>query len=538
MGVQPPTLTLNLFDDVALTAVIEQTARTASGYSLSGRIAGTEPGSVTLVVNGDVLAGTVRTLSATYTIRATAGGMYSIRQIDPSAFPSESEPLVPPSDPPRSDRVRPISPPRAEPPRLGDDPRTAHEMDDGSQVHVLVFYTPAARRAEGGVAAMRALIDLMEAETNQAYAASGVIQRIRLVGTAEVSYLEHASAKDDLAHLRVKSDGEMDEVHALRDQYAADFVHLIVDRDAGGDWDVCGRAFRMRSFDTVSSFEEFAFGLTDYRCGGDTFAHELGHGMGLKHDRYAEREALDDPSATPYGYGYVNQRAFVAGAPASSRWRTIMAIFEQCDDAGFASCGKLLRFSNPQQTFNGDPLGVPGSAPSLSITGPSDARRRLNDARMIFSNFRVGLCVSAEPFAAVHLQAQNGQYIVAERNGGGAVSANRSSAGAWETFHITGGSGDCVRSGDAVSIHTSDGFYFRAEGGGGSTLDATATGAGPWETFVIRRAGGDGTIRSGDFVALQTPTGHYVVAELGGGSLVNANRTGIGSWETFVVSVH
>ena len=96
---------------------------------------------------------------------------------------------------------------------------------------------------------MRALIDLMEAETNQAYAASGVIQRIRLVGTAEVSYLEHASSKDDLAHLRVKSDGEMDEVHALRDQYAADFVHLIVDRDAGGDWDVCGRAFRMRSFD-------------------------------------------------------------------------------------------------------------------------------------------------------------------------------------------------------------------------------------------------------------------------------------------------
>ena len=99
--------------------------------------------------------------------------------------------------------------------------------------------------------------------------------------------------------------------------------------------------------------------------------------------RYAEREALDDPSATPYGYGYVNQRAFVAGAPASSRWRTIMAIFEQCDDAGFASCGKLLRFSNPQQTFNGDPLGCSGLRTVVeyyrAIGCQATAQRRAND---------------------------------------------------------------------------------------------------------------------------------------------------------------
>ncbi len=50
-------------------------------------------------------------------------------------------------------------------------------MDDGSLVDVFVFHTPAARKAEGGSAAITALIDLMASETNQAYAANGVIHR-------------------------------------------------------------------------------------------------------------------------------------------------------------------------------------------------------------------------------------------------------------------------------------------------------------------------------------------------------------------------
>ena len=50
-------------------------------------------------------------------------------------------------------------------------------------VDVAVFYTPAAREAAGGAAAIAAGIDLMVAETNQTYAASGVHHRLRLVET-------------------------------------------------------------------------------------------------------------------------------------------------------------------------------------------------------------------------------------------------------------------------------------------------------------------------------------------------------------------
>ena len=92
----PPSgvLTLNLFDDAVFTALIERTAPTFSGgRSLSGRLAGIETGTMTLVVNGDVVAGTVRTPEATYRVRPAAGGLHTISQIDPAQLPPLGEPL-------------------------------------------------------------------------------------------------------------------------------------------------------------------------------------------------------------------------------------------------------------------------------------------------------------------------------------------------------------------------------------------------------------------------------------------------------------
>ena len=238
-GAPAPTLTLNLFDDVTLVAVIEQSTPTASGYALAGRIDGAELfGTLTLVVNGDVVAGTVQTLSAAYTIRTTSTGQHVIREVDTSALPPEAEPLLPPENPPASDRIQPITPPSTRPPRATVDQAIAGG-DDGSQIDVLVLYTPAARRGEGGERAIRALIDLMTAETNHAFARTGVIQRVALVGVKEVDYVEH-SMKGALDHLIETTDGQMDEVHAMRDDRAADLVHLIVDRD--DDFEFCGIA--------------------------------------------------------------------------------------------------------------------------------------------------------------------------------------------------------------------------------------------------------------------------------------------------------
>ena len=129
-------------------------------------------------------------------------------------------------------------------------------------------------------------------------------------------------------------------------------------------WNDCGIALRPG-----------AFSLTPQGCGSRSFAHELGHNMGLQHDRYQVHHREDGLSAHP-AYGYVNQRGVTAGARRSTRWLAIMAYRRQCSDV-YAGCSLLLRFSNPGQSYNGDPLGIPFGRGS-GVTGPSDAVAVLN----------------------------------------------------------------------------------------------------------------------------------------------------------------
>ncbi len=225
-------------------------------------------------------------------------------------------------------------------------------------IDIAVVYTPTAREAAGGAAGIEAEIDLWIAETNQAYAASGVDLRLALVDRSEVAYTETGS--QDVYRLRDPSDGHLDEVHALRDRVGADLVHLIVAESS-----VCGIAADIGS----------VFGLTVLECGGIVFAHEIGHNLGLRHDRFHVQLSEDGAASHP-AYGYVNQGMFGAAAPPSSRWATIMSYSTQCGLAD-ARCSRLPRFSNPRQRFDGDPLGVAFGVGS-GVTGAADAAAVLN----------------------------------------------------------------------------------------------------------------------------------------------------------------
>ena len=90
----PGGLTLNLFDGASFTGLVQSVAPTFSGgYSLAGPMAGVEMGAITLVVNGDVLAGTVRTPEATYRIQPAGGGLHVVSQVGPSRLPPLGEPI-------------------------------------------------------------------------------------------------------------------------------------------------------------------------------------------------------------------------------------------------------------------------------------------------------------------------------------------------------------------------------------------------------------------------------------------------------------
>ena len=251
-------------------------------------------------------------------------------------------------------------------------------------IDVAVVYTPAAREAAGGTAAIEALIDLRVAETNGAYHASGVQLRLALAAREEVDYVESGDARVDMERLSEPSDGYLDSVHDLRDRAGADLVHLIVsESNFGGQ----GQRPGVFSFCIVT--------YPDSSC----FAHELGHNMALRHERYEQSIKRDwgggvltpDPA-----YGYVNQRAFRTGAPESSRWRTIMAYGTQCDDADFR-CNRLLRFSNPRQQHDGDPLGVPQEPANRDVDGPADAVAVLNATGPAVALWRDGPAAANRP---------------------------------------------------------------------------------------------------------------------------------------------
>ena len=226
--------------------------------------------------------------------------------------------------------------------------------EENRTVDVAVVYTPAARDEAGGTEAVEAGIDLMIAATNQAFRDSGVSTRVALVARSETRYAETGDAYVDLPRFRVPADGYMDEIHAMRERVGADLVHLIV-----GETNVGGLAWRPG-----------AFGLSGWP--GGAVPHELGHNLGLRHDRY-EVSTGHDLSPDP-AYGYVNPQALVAGAPKSDQWRTVMSYSDQCREE-FTWCPWLPRFSNPRQRYNGDRMGVPfdDEAVSPGLIGPADA---------------------------------------------------------------------------------------------------------------------------------------------------------------------
>lgn len=152
-----------------------------------------------------------------------------------------------------------------------------------------------------------------------------------------VGYVESGDFGTELSRLRSKTDGHMDQVHGLRDQYGADLVALIIDNNQ-----YCGIAYLMTTLSP--GFESNAFSVTWYQCatGNYSFGHELGHNMGCAHDRQNASGGV-----FPYSFGY---RFFGQGG---GQYRTIMA---------YAPGTRIQRFSNPDVLFDGTPTGRPVGA--------------------------------------------------------------------------------------------------------------------------------------------------------------------------------
>ncbi len=335
---------LNLFEDAEFDWIVRRAAATAGGYSLSGPLAGVEAGTATLVANGGMVVGSAWTPEAEYRIR-TVGRTQIVERVDPSRWPACDGTFKVGAALPGGATARVSS---------------ADAPDDGSEIDLLVVYTPHGRRKVGGHRAMLAEIDHEVAWANEALAASGAAHRARLVGAAEVDYRQPDDTRA-LAHLAIQGDGHMDEVHALRDRLAADAVVLKT------AW--IGGAYGLLFPDNPRSVA--SFGAADVGGNPSAIAHVLGHVMGAHHDR----ESYNGNLPFPYSHGY--ELPDVRRDGVYPYW-TIMG----------SSGGNMPRFSNPRQRFRGVALGVPGDEPSSRVDGPADAVRSMDETRRLVANHR------------------------------------------------------------------------------------------------------------------------------------------------------
>ncbi|MDX1421191.1 MAG: cadherin-like domain-containing protein [Rubricoccaceae bacterium] len=214
----------------------------------------------------------------------------------------------------------------------------------GEPLDLLVLYSPAVTRTVGEEG-LPPLLDVLLDDLNASFATAGTDHRARLVAAREVAYDEdpERTLRVDLTRLYHPADGHLDEAHAWRDEVLADAVVLLLEEGA----DACGTAFFMYDFDR--KYGRQAFAVVQRGCAHAylTFAHEIGHLLGIRHDRYVD--SFETPA--PYAHGFVNAAPDVLGP-----FRTLMAYDDACRDGGFA-CPRVASFSSTRARFLGEDLG-------------------------------------------------------------------------------------------------------------------------------------------------------------------------------------
>jgi hypothetical protein len=338
-------LRLGLAPGLQVTAEGERaTQRAADDISWSGPIRGTHGWVQLVLMNGQVTA-TVTVGETQYAIEPLGNGLHAVTRLDETGFPPEHT-----ADNPSGALAT----------QLGDaasQVRAAQAAGDFSAaalttINVMVVYTASAASAAGNIASK---IQLAVDETNQSYANSGINISFNKVYAGQVTYSEAGRTfSQHVSALQSTTDGIMDNVHTLRNTYAADLVMLVVN-----DTEACGQAAAIKA--TASS----AFAAADQSCitGYYSFGHELGHLQGARHDRYV------DGTLTPYqyGHGYI---------PSTKNWRTIMAYGNNC-----SNCTRIQWWSSPLKTY-------PSTGQVMGTTTYEDNARVLNGTATTVAAFR------------------------------------------------------------------------------------------------------------------------------------------------------
>lgn len=308
-------------------------------------------GNAVLVIENNTIAGFVDVAGHQYLIDPAGGGVHTIKELRMSAMPKDVHVKIP-----------------AAAARQAASAPLAETTTTTSYIYLLAAYTAKAKAdltAKG--ATVQQAVDRDIAVVNLGFSASGLPMRLRRAGIVAVSSTYSEDMTDGNQPLYDITNGtkaNFPNIRSQRTALKADLVAMYVRRKA---YSYCGVAW----VNGPTPVPDYGFGVVDSYCVGTvTLAHELGHTMGLHHDRYVEPAA----PASDYNYGFVS---------TAGNFRDIMSYSAKCRTTLGRDCPISTYYSKPAKKINGVVAGVP-----KGVSGAADASRWLNERRATVAKFR------------------------------------------------------------------------------------------------------------------------------------------------------
>jgi Metallo-peptidase family M12 len=322
------TLPLDGGKEVVLVRT-QPTVKTERGFTWRGEDASTGERAVLMLWDDGHLSGFFGHEGRVFMVSHVGGEIHSMAEIDPGKMPPDHAPTA--QSKPAGGDASTAPPPEPEVAPFAEAERSALEAKSVT-IDVMLLYTKNA--AANYIGDPADLLELAIEQANDTFRNSALGNiKLRLVHTGMVDYDE--SDLDHFTHLYRLVDGQgvFKDVRKLRDAKRADIVGLVLHSPTG-----CGLSTR------VGADADEAYFVVHHACAAITYslAHEVGHILGTRHDRAADRN--EKPFA--YAHGHVN----------GDKWRDMMSYRETC-----GGCPRIPFWSNPRVLYRGEPTGTAAS---------------------------------------------------------------------------------------------------------------------------------------------------------------------------------
>lgn len=197
-------------------------------------------------------------------------------------------------------------------------------------------YMSTAAAAVGGRLQIEAIIRNAVDTLNTSVRNSSISNvKFNLAGMREFSFDDSGDTTQIMARLASNQ-----EINSWRDGLGADLVGMWLNRRVSAAYIPYGTSFARNTSFHVASANSASTPV------GLIYAHEVGHNMGMEHDR--ANANVNDPSASNYGW-----------YDCMAGWATLMSYQNQvCANINVAEPKRIPYFSNPDVKYNGLPTGI------------------------------------------------------------------------------------------------------------------------------------------------------------------------------------